>query len=276
MGSVQVDYLNTPLEWQYLNQYHGLKHPLSYTRLGQQFGLGYNHNSQLYNNRNLYRNGYQSPTTHVQGYAANHKSYGASHQSPTTHVQGYAANHQSYGQSHQSPTTHVQGYATNHQSYGALQRSPNTHVQGYAANHQSHGASQVGYGKSVEQTTYPNGYRQLAQNSYEPIKVYEQNSYITNAGPKQPAYVQVTAPKTQADYQNENYQQKGQSYNQYGQTIQEQTGYNTKGYAPKAYNGYIYSNSLPSNDNTNSLPTAHNHAHTDQGGTGGETLMAES
>jgi len=199
--SVQVDYLNTPLEWQYLNQYHGLKHPLSYTRLGQQFGLGYNHNSQVYNNRNSYQSptthvqGYaanqqsygashQSPTTHIQGYAAN-QSYGASHQSPTTHVQGYAANHQSYGASHQSPTTHVQGYATNRQAYGALQQSPTTQVQGYAVNHQSYGKSQVGYGKSVEQTTYPNGYRQPAQNSYGPTKIYQQNSYVTNAGPKQ-------------------------------------------------------------------------------------------
>merc|ERR1712112_267019 len=39
--SVSLKYLNTPLEVQYLNQYHGLKHPLSQTRIGAYFGLPY-------------------------------------------------------------------------------------------------------------------------------------------------------------------------------------------------------------------------------------------
>merc|ERR1719414_2079122 len=37
--SVQANYLNTPLEYQYLNQYHGVKHPLTYTPIAQQYGL---------------------------------------------------------------------------------------------------------------------------------------------------------------------------------------------------------------------------------------------
>jgi hypothetical protein len=37
--SVQVDYLNTPLEYQYLNQYHGFQHPLSGTPLGTYFNI---------------------------------------------------------------------------------------------------------------------------------------------------------------------------------------------------------------------------------------------
>merc|ERR1711899_305841 len=37
--SVQASYLNTPLEYQYLNQYHGINHPLTYTPLAQQYGL---------------------------------------------------------------------------------------------------------------------------------------------------------------------------------------------------------------------------------------------
>merc|ERR1711962_783920 len=39
---VSLNYLNTPQEAQYLNQYHGLQHPLSYTRLAPHFGLPYN------------------------------------------------------------------------------------------------------------------------------------------------------------------------------------------------------------------------------------------
>ena len=37
--SVQVDYLNTPLEYQYLNQYHGFEHPLQGTPLGDYFKI---------------------------------------------------------------------------------------------------------------------------------------------------------------------------------------------------------------------------------------------
>merc|ERR1712112_156746 len=39
--SVSLKYLNTPPEVQYLNQYHGLKHPLSQNRIGGHFGLPY-------------------------------------------------------------------------------------------------------------------------------------------------------------------------------------------------------------------------------------------
>merc|ERR1712114_60702 len=39
--SVSLKYLNTPPEVQYLNQYHGLKHPLSQTRIGGHGGLPY-------------------------------------------------------------------------------------------------------------------------------------------------------------------------------------------------------------------------------------------
>ena len=37
--SVQVDYLNSPLEYQYLNQYHGFQHPLAGTSLGDYFNV---------------------------------------------------------------------------------------------------------------------------------------------------------------------------------------------------------------------------------------------
>merc|ERR1719430_1668069 len=36
---VQVDFGNVPLEWEYLNQYHGVRHPLSMTALGPKYGL---------------------------------------------------------------------------------------------------------------------------------------------------------------------------------------------------------------------------------------------
>merc|ERR1719295_1921522 len=37
---VQVDFGNVPLEWEYLNQYHGVRHPLSMTAFGPKYGLG--------------------------------------------------------------------------------------------------------------------------------------------------------------------------------------------------------------------------------------------
>jgi hypothetical protein len=37
--TVAVDYLNTPLEYQYLNQYHGFQHPLAGTQLGSYFNI---------------------------------------------------------------------------------------------------------------------------------------------------------------------------------------------------------------------------------------------
>jgi len=37
--NVQVDYLNTPLGYQYLNQHHGLSHPLSHTPFASRYGL---------------------------------------------------------------------------------------------------------------------------------------------------------------------------------------------------------------------------------------------
>merc|ERR1719153_1786511 len=36
---VQVDFGNVPLEWEYLNQYHGLRHPLAMTAFGPKYGL---------------------------------------------------------------------------------------------------------------------------------------------------------------------------------------------------------------------------------------------
>ena len=33
-SQVQVDFGNVPLEWEYLNQYHGVRHPLSMTAFG--------------------------------------------------------------------------------------------------------------------------------------------------------------------------------------------------------------------------------------------------
>merc|ERR1712029_1152388 len=37
---VQVDFGNVPLEWEYLNQHHGIRHPLSKTAFGPKYGLG--------------------------------------------------------------------------------------------------------------------------------------------------------------------------------------------------------------------------------------------
>merc|ERR1712013_4306 len=34
---VQVDFGNVPLEWEYLNQYHGVRHPLAMTAFGPKY-----------------------------------------------------------------------------------------------------------------------------------------------------------------------------------------------------------------------------------------------
>merc|ERR1719192_840475 len=36
---LQVDFGNVPLEWEYLNQYHGVRHPLAMTAFGPKYGL---------------------------------------------------------------------------------------------------------------------------------------------------------------------------------------------------------------------------------------------
>merc|ERR1719494_846257 len=36
---VQVDFGNVPLEWENLNQYHGVRHPLAMTAFGPKYGL---------------------------------------------------------------------------------------------------------------------------------------------------------------------------------------------------------------------------------------------
>merc|ERR1719193_2202089 len=36
---VQVDFGNVPSEWEYLNQYHGVRHPLAMTAFGPKYGL---------------------------------------------------------------------------------------------------------------------------------------------------------------------------------------------------------------------------------------------
>merc|ERR1719204_1444638 len=36
---VQVGFGNVPLEWEYLNQYHGVRHPLAMTAFGPKYGL---------------------------------------------------------------------------------------------------------------------------------------------------------------------------------------------------------------------------------------------
>merc|ERR1711963_752312 len=51
---VNFKYLNTPLEVQYLHQYHGVQHPLSNTRIAPLFGLPYAPK-------------YQSPYNHLWG-----------------------------------------------------------------------------------------------------------------------------------------------------------------------------------------------------------------
>jgi len=51
---VQLNYLNTPLEYQYLNQYHGIQHPLTNTQLAQPYGL---------NSGTPQAIGYQTPIT---------------------------------------------------------------------------------------------------------------------------------------------------------------------------------------------------------------------
>merc|ERR1712126_604299 len=52
--SVQLNYLNTPLEYQYLNQYHGIQHPLTNTQLAQPYGLNLGTSQAI---------GYQAPNT---------------------------------------------------------------------------------------------------------------------------------------------------------------------------------------------------------------------
>merc|ERR1711881_254151 len=57
-------------EWQYLNQHHGLQHPLAYTQIGQQFGSGYNLNGAAPQTQGYTQQAYTpQPTYQPQMYA---------------------------------------------------------------------------------------------------------------------------------------------------------------------------------------------------------------
>ena len=68
--TVAVDYLNTPLEYQYLNQYHGFEHPLSRTQLGKYFNIPQPQQQTYQNPPSLYQQTaptqYQQPSQYQQ------------------------------------------------------------------------------------------------------------------------------------------------------------------------------------------------------------------
>jgi len=163
--NVEVKYLNTPLEYQYLNQYHGLKHPLTHTPFAGLFGI-----------RNPPHGHYQGYQSHYMPVTSNprYQSYG-------TPQVGYG----SQGYSQQTPQ---------HGAYGTTQVGYAN--QGYSQQTSQHGSyetPQVGYANQ--------GYSQQTP-QYGSAKPYQQDVYASTTVPKQPVYGKRTTV-TQT-YQNSN------------------------------------------------------------------------
>lgn len=118
--NVEVDYLNTPLEYQYLQQYHGFGHPLAHTSLGERFGLGYG-------SQNAYgHGGYGSAG--INGYSGYNQGYGAyNDHSYGNAPYGGAYNDHAYGNAGYGTYNHGYGSA----GYGGYNRANGNAVQGY-------------------------------------------------------------------------------------------------------------------------------------------------
>merc|ERR1712142_309573 len=105
---VQLKYLNSPLEWQYLGQYHGLRHPLTYTKVAPVFGMPYKP--------------YQSPYAMQQGHGYGMQSYG---------MHGGQSYGNQYGNQYQSTQYGGQSYGAAPQPYGHQQQQQYKQPQGY-------------------------------------------------------------------------------------------------------------------------------------------------
>ena len=128
--SVQLNYLNTPLEYQYLNQYHGIQHPLTNTQLAQPYGLS---------SGTPQANGYQASNTPVYPNPATGSYNPAPSYAPTNYPASYP------------PATYAQGQVRQQQSYTA---SPVSQTYPTQQNYQKQTYPQAGNYQAQPVTAY--------------------------------------------------------------------------------------------------------------------------
>ena len=97
--SVQVDYLNTPLEYQFLSQYHGIQHPLSGTSLGDYFNVP---------KPQTQPSAYHSQSSQYQSQPSTYQSQSSQYQSQPSMYQSQSSQYQSQPSAYQSQSSQYQ------------------------------------------------------------------------------------------------------------------------------------------------------------------------
>jgi len=207
--SVQLNYLNTPLEYQYLNQYHGIQHPLTNTQLAQPYGLSSGIPQAI---------GYQAPSNPVTGsynaapsYAPT--SYPAS--PPATYAQGQVRQVQSY-----TATPVSQAYPTQqHYQKQTYQQVGNYQAQPVAAYSQSASEGSAGHVQYVQagptDNTYGYQVDHVHSQPHQPVTTaqgyatgYPSNDHVGTGSYGNPAYTNQAYAQTtgqEAAYGNQAY-----------------------------------------------------------------------
>jgi len=140
--SVQLNYLNTPLEYQYLNQYHGIQHPLTNTQLAQPYGLSTGTPQAIE---------YQAPSTPVYPNPAH--ATGSYNAAPSYAPANYPASY-----------------------------PPATYAQGQVRQQQSYTASPVSQTYPTQQHYQKQAYPQVGNYQAQPVAAYSQSTQEGNAG----------------------------------------------------------------------------------------------
>jgi len=140
--SVQLNYLNTPLEYQYLNQYHGIQHPLTNTPLAQPYGLSSGIPQAI---------GYQAPNTPV-------------YPNPAPVTGSYTA------ASTSAPPNYPASYPTA------------TYAQGQVRQQQSYTANPVSQTYPTQQFYQKQAYQQVGNYQAQPVAAYSQPASEGNSG----------------------------------------------------------------------------------------------
>jgi len=211
--SVQLNYLNTPLEYQYLNQYHGIQHPLTNTQLAQPYGLSSGIPQAI---------DYQAPNTPVYpnpapatGSYNAAPSYAPASYSPASYSQGQVRQQQSYTASPVSQTYPTQQLYQK-QTY---QQVGNYQAQPVAAYSQSTSEGNAGHVQYVQAGSTDNTYgyqvdhvhtqpHQPATAAQGYATSYPSNDHVGTGSYGTPAYTNQAYPQTtgqEAAYGNQAY-----------------------------------------------------------------------
>jgi len=197
--SVQANYLNTPLEYQYLNQYHGIKHPLTYTPIAQQYGL-----SNVAPQTAGYTQMPNGPVSYQTPAPAATYTSASSYAPATGYAQGQPARQQqSYGQNPVSQSYQTQQVFQQQTYQPVASYSQAQPVAAYSQHTSDPNVGSVNYGQAVyNDNTY--GYNQV-----ENAQAHQPSSAGHGYATGYPAndHVGAAAYGNQQNYNNQGYAQ---------------------------------------------------------------------